>query len=119
MSEILHEGDKVLVCHRRLFERDEERYFVGRLTAYDAGVLKVSGWTYLREFASGKVVRKDDLRTKLYSLASGTILVYQLPDATELDALEFTGNDGHVLLTDGSSLRMNLSERFLDLSSAA
>jgi hypothetical protein len=111
MSSMLTEGDKLLISHRRLFERDELRYFAGEVAGYDDGVVKVVGWTYLKDFGSGKIIRKKDPRTKLYSLASGTILVYQLPEATNLDSLEFVGDPAHLLLTDDDGLHLNLSER--------
>jgi hypothetical protein len=112
MSDVISEGDKLLVSHRRLFQGDEVRFFVGRVSGYENGVIKVVGHTYLRDFTSGLVTRKDEVSTKLYSLSSGTILVYQLPPETQLDKLIFEGTDGHLLVTDGASLELNLSERY-------
>jgi hypothetical protein len=108
---MLNAGDKLLVAHRRLFERDETRYFAGTVEAYDAGVVKLVGWTYLKDFGSGAILRKEDLRTKLYSLASGTIIVYQLPAETDIESLEFRGDAAHLLLIDDDGLRMNIAER--------
>jgi hypothetical protein len=115
---ILREGDKLLICHRRLYERDEVRFFSGSVEAYDAGVVKLSGWTYLRDAATGQIIRKPDIRTRLYSLASGTILVYQLPDTTKPDALEFTGDAAHLVVTDNEGLQLNVSEHFGALQAA-
>jgi hypothetical protein len=109
---VLKEGDKLLVAHRRLFERDELRYFSGTVADYEAGIVKLVGWTYIKDVTTGKIVRKEDARTKIYSLASGTILVYQLPETTNLEALEFVGDAAHVLLRDDDQgLRMDVSER--------
>jgi hypothetical protein len=36
---LLKVGDKILVAHRRLYDKDEERFFVGRIEAYEAGVV--------------------------------------------------------------------------------
>jgi hypothetical protein len=112
MSDVISEGDKLLVSHRRLFQGDEVRYFVGRVTGHEGGVIKLVGHTYLRDFTSGLVTKKDEVSTKLYSLSSGTILVYQLPADTQLDRIIFEGTDGHLLVTDGASLELNLSERY-------
>jgi hypothetical protein len=107
---LLKEGDKILVAHRRLFEKDEVRFFVGRVVAYDAGVIKANGHSYLRDTVGGRVVEKADERTKILSLSSGTPIVYQLPDAVALDAVKFVAAEGRLSLTDGKGFTMNLSE---------
>ena len=97
---MLNEGDKLLVSHRRLFAHDEVRYFVGTVASYEAGIVKLVGRTYLKDFGTGAMVSKSDVRTKVYSLASGTILVYQLAATTNMDALEFVGGEGVARPTD-------------------
>ena len=114
MEEMLSEGDKLLVCHRRLFEGDELRFFAGTVTAYEAGIVRVTGWTFVRDFRSGNVLKKEEVRTKLYSLASGTILVYRLPDATNMESLKFVGSAALLSLTDSENLKMDLSEHVRD-----
>jgi hypothetical protein len=111
---MLCEGDKLLVCHRRLFEGDELRFFSGTVAAYEAGIVRVTGWTFVRDFGTGTILKKDEVRTKLYSLASGTILVYRLPDETKVESLKFVGSQAHLLLTDGENLTMDLSEHVRD-----
>jgi hypothetical protein len=39
---ILDSGDKILVVHRRLFEADSARYFLGSGDAYESGTPKLS-----------------------------------------------------------------------------
>jgi hypothetical protein len=114
MSAVLTAGDKILVSHRRLFEGDEIRHFAGVVESYDSGIVCVTGWTYLQDPSSGMIFRKEDERTKLYAIASGTILLYRLPGDVDLAALRFEGRDGLLWLTDGRNLRMNMSERFAD-----
>jgi hypothetical protein len=107
---ILKEGDKVLIAHRRLFPHDEPRFFVGTVEAYEAGVVKVRGRSFIRNLFTG-VVEKRDTRTKLISLSSGTLIVYLLPDHVLLDSVEFRLEDGWLLLSDGRDFNMNLAER--------
>ena len=40
---------KLLVVHRRRFEKDQGRYFVGRVWGYENGVAKISGRTWSRD----------------------------------------------------------------------
>jgi hypothetical protein len=111
---LLRGGEKILVAHRRLFEKDEVRFFVGRVDAYEAGVVKSTGHTYVRDAAGGRVIEKAEERTKILSLASGTLLVYQLPDDVALEALKFVAAEGRVTLTDGKEFMMNLAEHTRD-----
>jgi hypothetical protein len=83
---------------------------VGEVLDYQAGVVKVSGYSFVREMTVGKVLRKDDPRIKLISITSGTVLIYQLPDETEVSAVTFESRNGETKLTDGKHVSMNMSE---------
>ena len=107
---MLANGARILVTHRRLFEKDESRYFVGIVDAYEAGVVKATGYSFVRDMTSGRVLKKDDRRTKLLSLTSGAFLVYQLPDQADLDAVQFVSDEGELSLTDGKHFKMNMAE---------
>jgi hypothetical protein len=107
---LLKEGDKVLLAHRRLFAGDTIRYFVGRVDGYENGLIKVTGQSYVRDLVHGGVAEKSEIRTKILSLSSGTLIVYQLPDETQLDRLNFLAEEGHLVLSDGDRLVMNLTE---------
>lgn len=109
---ILKPGDKVLAVHRRLFEMDIPRFFVGVVDEYEAGVAVVTGHSWTRDPFEGNVLAKPDPRTKVLALASGALMVYRLPENTDLGTTRFeNAGDGNIWLTDGKSLRMNLRER--------
>jgi hypothetical protein len=107
---MLKEGDKVLIAHRRLFRGDAAYYFVGRVDAYDAGLVKVTGHSYVRDPMTGRMIEKTEPRTKVLAVASGTLIVYQLPDPTALESLTFTWADGRLSASDGGGFDMNLGE---------
>jgi hypothetical protein len=73
---ILKEGDKILVGHRRLFDKDAVRFFIGQVEAFEAGLVKTTGHSYVRDAMGGQVVEKAEQRTKILSLSSGTLIVY-------------------------------------------
>jgi hypothetical protein len=110
MNMMLNEGDKVLVVHRRLYERDEPRFFVGRVDAFENGIVKVTGHSYVRDMMSGRMVEKMESRTKILSLTSGTLIIYQLHQDVALDSVQFTSDDGCVSMSDRNRFTMNLSE---------
>ena len=115
---ILECGSKVLVSHRRLFESDQSRYFIGVVEGYEHGVARVSGHTWTRESYRGTVCRKNGIRTKIIALASGTVIVYQLPTGVNMEALVFEHEGTRMYLRDGGTFEMDLTEGHLQPSEA-
>ena len=107
---VLQSGNKVLIVQRRLFEKDSPRFFVGTVDVCEAGLVKVTGYTHFQDKMTGHVQRKDDVRTKVIPIASGTVLVYLLSDDTRIDDLHFIHTSSQVMITDGSNFRMDLTE---------
>jgi hypothetical protein len=107
---LLKKGDTLLVAHRRLFEQDEVRFFLGEVVDYEIGVVKIKGHSFVRDTTSGVFVKKADEQVKVLSLSSGTLLVYQLPDGVRVDSLRFNVKEPTVSLIDGKGFTMNLTE---------
>lgn len=108
---ILNQGDKVLVIHRRIFEGDKSRFFIGITEEYDQGVAKIKGNTFASNPHTTEVIRKPEERTKLISISSGTLFVYLLPPSTDLEKLRFiTDPNGSFHLKEGDRAIMDLSE---------
>ncbi len=116
---ILDNGAKVLISHRRLFELDHGRYFVGVIEDYDAGVARVGGHTWMRDGYRGEFKRKDGERTKLIALASGTVIVYILPTSTRLESLVIEQDGTNVFVRDGHGFEMDVTEGVLRGGDAA
>jgi len=108
---ILMPSAKILVCHRRLFNEDQPRFFVGTISACEDGLVKVTGFSWTRDPVQG-FVRKQDERTKVISLTSGALIVYELPSELLIEDLRIEQGAGHaVVLSDGRKFRMDLAER--------
>jgi hypothetical protein len=108
---MIEQGEKVLIVHRRMFENDTPRFFVGEVQAYEQGIVKVKGYTFVKDVFSGNMTKKSDLRTKVMSIVSGTLIVYQLPVIVLLDSVTFSRDqDGGLVLTDGGGFSMDMSE---------
>ncbi len=108
---ILESGAKVLVVHRRLFENDVSRFFVGTVDAYEAGMARVTGFTFTKDPFIGGHQRKPEPRTKIMSLSSGTLIVYQLPNSIDISKLRYEHDrDGRVFLLDDANFKMDLTE---------
>jgi hypothetical protein len=108
---LLERGTPVLVVHRRLFEGDRPRYFVGFVEAGDADVILVTGHSWVQDTFNGTFLKKEDPRTKVLSLTSGTLFVYRLPPRLDPARLVFSMDEkGALWLRDGSGWKMDLSE---------
>jgi hypothetical protein len=108
---LLAPGDKLAVAHRRLFAEDKLRWFIGAVDAYEQGIVRVTGYTWVQDVFAGAFVRKDRPTTKLLSLFSGGLLVYVLPTSARVEDVRFESQrDGSVWLTDGDDLQIDMTE---------
>lgn len=107
----LKPGDFILITYRRMFQGDEPRYFLGQTVVCENELLKIEGYTFVIDLSTGMVVKKGEKRVKLLSLASPAFIADQLPEGLNLDELTIVGKEGDLLLTSGTRILMNLSER--------
>lgn len=107
---IMETGATILISHRRLFEGDEPRYFVGRVVACEAPFVKAVGYSFVRDLSTGQIVKKQEQRTKLFSLSSPGFIVYQLPHEIDVENVDFKSGHGEAALLDGCRIIMDLSE---------
>ena len=107
---MLTAGNKVLISHRRLFQNDDPRYFLGEVIEYDAGIVKLGGFSFVWDMTGGRYIKKPQPRVKLVSLSAGTVFAYQLPDETEVGTAEFVTQVGSTKLVDNSGLEIDMAE---------
>ena len=108
---LLKNGDVLLASHRRMFQHDEARFFVGRIVAYDRDLVKLEGFSFVRDLSSGHVIRKDEMGVKLLSLASPGYIFYELSGVNDVSKVHVQDQAGNVMLMDGNRPLMNLAER--------
>lgn len=108
---LLAKGDKLLINHRRLYDRDAERFFIGTTDGYEDGIVRVTGYTWQHDVPRGTVQRKDDKRCKLISLASGNVICYVLPATSDIESLRIEQRKSHMYLLDGERVIMDLTDR--------
>ncbi len=109
---LLRSGDKLLFSHRRLFEADQARYFVGVVDEFENDVVAVTGYTFVWDAMHGRFLQKKDQRTKLLTLSSGTLICYRIPTETNMAELRIEDRgEQPLVLTDGASFEMDMSDR--------
>lgn len=107
---MLETGDTVLVSHRRLFDGDEPRFFVGQTIACEGPLFKAEGYTFVRDLSNGHIVKKEEKRTKILSLSAPGQIVYQLPDEIDMESIDVVSRNADAVLVAGPRQIMNLSE---------
>lgn len=107
---ILSPGEKVHIIHRRLFEHDPHRHFVGTVEAYDAGVLRVNGHVFSVDPLTFQFVRRADPRTRIVSASSGEVIINVLPASVKLDKVRYKQEANVLRVTDGSEWHLDISE---------
>jgi hypothetical protein len=108
---IVDKGDVLFVSHRRMYQHDEDRFFLGRVITCEGVLVKLVGFTFVRDLRNGRIVRKNERRARVLSLASPGYMVYQLPEDVNIEQVTITSGNGEALLLDGTRELMNLAER--------
>jgi hypothetical protein len=109
-SLVIKAGDKLLACHRRLFDNDQPRFFIGEVLSSNDSVIKVRGYSLLRDLSTGHFKRKNEIRTKIVSVVAGTHIFYELPDDVAVDSVKVESIGGKVALHGDGGFRMDLTE---------
>lgn len=107
---MLNANDNLLIVHRRLFETDHCRFFIGQVEDYQEGVVRIRGYSFARDNVDGNLCRKNECHTKLYAISSGTVMTYLLPNNVQIEHLSMETRTAGLCLTDNGDFSMNISE---------
>ena len=108
---LLNPGEKIHVIHRRRFEKDVRRHFVGQVEAYEQGIARASGYVFVIDDLSKHLfVKRPDQRTKLVPVASGDLIVNVIPEDVDLEHVAYELKDRMLTVTDGSGWNMDVKE---------
>ena len=102
-------GEGVIVITRRAFSEDERRHFIGRVTSWTGSLIRVEGHAWIAN-AIGNFEQRDDLRTRLFSLATGGEIVLLVPAEVDLDRLRYRSAQGRLVITDDAGYSVDISE---------
>ena len=107
---ILQKGEKIHVIHRRHFEKEPHRHFLGVVDAYEHGVARVTGHIFTVDHAKYVFFRRPELSTRIISLTSGDALINVVPPSVNLDKVVYAQEKKSLRVTDGSDWHMDISE---------
>lgn len=107
---ILQKGEKVHIIHRRNYEKDRHRHFIGVVDEYEQGVARVTGHVYTVDAGKFAFVKREEVRTRIVSVISGDVLLNILPPKVDLSKIVYKQERKAVRVTDGSDWHLDLSE---------
>jgi hypothetical protein len=107
----LKNGEKVFIIARQLFEKDLRRHFVGEVIESSETTTRLRGYTFVYDDASGDFLRREELRTRVFSLTDAGYIINLLPGEALIEEVSYQTNDKNQrVLTDGKTFQMNVSE---------
>lgn len=108
--EVLSIGEKVHIIHRRHFEKEPHRHFVGVVNAFDNGVARLTGHVWTVDPVKFQFIKRPELRTRLVSTISGDVLINIIPANVDLEKVTYQQESKAVRVTDGTGWHLDLSE---------
>ncbi len=107
---VLHVGDKIFVIARRLFPQDLRRHFVGEVVEAGESTVKVKGFAFVYDDVESGFLRREELRTRVFSLVDVGNIINVLPREAVLRDVNYQLESGQRYLTDGKTFKLNVSE---------
>ena len=98
------------MVHRRLFEKEPHRHFIGVVDEYEAGVARVTGHVYTVDPVKFAFIRRPEKRTRVISVIAGDLLVNVIPVSVDLEKIVYKQEAKSVRVTDGGEWHVDLSE---------
>ena len=99
------------MIHRRSFEKDVRRHFVGQVEAYEDGIARATGYVFVIDDLSEHLfVKRPDCRTRLIAAGSGDLIVNVIPKSVDIEAVGYQIEDRSLRVTDGSAWSMDVKE---------
>jgi hypothetical protein len=108
---LLTKGEKIHVVHRRLFDKDIRRHFIGEVEDYENGIIRALGHVFVIEDAKENVFRKrPEWRTRIISLNAESVFVNVIPPAVDLERIAYENRGPCLRVTDGSDWHLDIKE---------
>jgi hypothetical protein len=108
---LLSPGEKIHVMHRRRFEKDVRRHFVGEVESYEQGIARASGYVFVIDDLSKHLfVKRPDRRTKLVPISTGDVIVNIIPETVDIELVHYELYERSLRVTDDSDWSMDVKE---------
>lgn len=108
---VLEKGEKVFIITRRLFLQDLRRHFVGEVLETTETAARVKGYVFVYNADNNNFVRRDEIRTRIFSLTDAGFIINILPRQAILDKIRYQVDEKNQgVITDEKTFILNVSE---------
>jgi len=108
---MLSKGEKIFIITRRLFENDLRRHFIGEVQEVSGAAIRVRGYTFIFDDTSKEFVRRDNPRTRIFTIIDAGLIIILLPGEVVLEEIKYSINEkNYRIITDEKSFSMNVNE---------
>jgi hypothetical protein len=108
---MLKQGEKVFIIARRIFEKDLRRHFAGEVLESTDTAVRVRGYAFVYDDNSQEFVRRDEIRTRLFSLTDAGYIINLMPSEVILEEIRYQIDERNQrIITDGKAFQLNVSE---------
>lgn len=108
---VISPGEKVHVVTRRFFEDDLRQHFTGVVEEASDVSIRVTGYVWVFEKSTGEFSRRNNTRTRVFSVVDSGLIISVLPETVHLENLRYEMDPSRKrILTDGRGFAMNISE---------
>jgi hypothetical protein len=108
---VLENGEKIFIVTRRSFVEDLRRHFVGQVLGSTDMVVRAKGFVFVYDNTKGDFVRREDVRTRVFSLTDAGFIINILPNEASLEDIHYQVDENNQrIITDGKTFKMNASE---------
>jgi hypothetical protein len=108
---ILTRGENIFVIHRRRFDKDIRRHFIGIVESYEDGIARATGYVFVIDDLNKHLfMKRPDRRTKLVPIESGDVIVNVLPESLDIEEVRYVLSERTLWVTDGNGWKMDVKE---------
>ena len=108
---ILKVGEKVHIMIRRAFVGDLRRHFVGEIKEVAENAIRVKGYTFILDEASGEYYRKPEVHTRIFSFLDGRTMISVIDPLTVIEKVAYRlSEENNLVATDGEHFQLDINE---------
>ena len=108
---VLKIGEKVHIMVRRVFVGDLRRHFVGEIKEVGDTAIRAEGYSFVFDEGEGEYHRKPELRSRIFSLTAGRIIINVIPPLAEIEKVTYRlSEDNNLVVTDGEYFQLDINE---------
>jgi len=108
-EQVIAVGENVVIITKRAYADDLRRHFIGTVTACSGSLVRVEGHAWIANNVGG-YERRNDRRTRVFSLSYGGEVLLIVPPSVDLAKLTYRIVTGRLIITDDTDFSLEISE---------